>query len=99
MAEIAEAEGMDLTHVRRVMRLTLLAPKILERLNRLALRRAGEGDAPALAQQLGCTETGTARPYPGLNYRFRPFSDVGQARGLTRFLTVAYATAAASVHA
>lgn len=32
VAEIAEAEGMDATHVRRVMRLTLLAPEIVERL-------------------------------------------------------------------
>lgn len=30
---------------------------------------------------------------------YRPIADVGQARGLTRFLTVARATAAASVHA
>lgn len=30
VAEIAEAEGIDVTHVRRVMRLTLLAPEILE---------------------------------------------------------------------
>ena len=32
MAEIAEAEGMDVTQVRRVMRLTLLAPEVVERL-------------------------------------------------------------------
>ena len=32
VAEIAEAEGMDVTQVRRVMRLTLLAPEIVERL-------------------------------------------------------------------
>ena len=32
MAEIAEAEGMDVTQVRRVMRLTLLAPCTIERL-------------------------------------------------------------------
>jgi hypothetical protein len=32
VAEIAEAEGMDVTQVRRVMRLTLLAPAVLERL-------------------------------------------------------------------
>ena len=32
VAEIAEAEGMDVTQVRRVMRLTLLAPKVVERL-------------------------------------------------------------------
>ena len=30
--DIAEAEGMDVTQVRRVMRLTLLAPKVIERL-------------------------------------------------------------------
>jgi hypothetical protein len=32
VAEIAAAEGMDLTQVRRVMRLTLLAPEVIERL-------------------------------------------------------------------
>ena len=30
--DIAEAEGMDVTQVRRVMRLTLLAPELVERL-------------------------------------------------------------------
>jgi hypothetical protein len=30
VAEIAEAEGMDVTQVRRLMRLTLLAPEVLE---------------------------------------------------------------------
>ena len=32
IAEIATAEGMDVTQVRRVMRLTLLAPEVIERL-------------------------------------------------------------------
>lgn len=32
VAEIAEAEGVDVTQVRRVMRLTLLAPDVIERL-------------------------------------------------------------------
>lgn len=32
VAEIAEAEGMDVTQVRRVMRLRLLAPEVVERL-------------------------------------------------------------------
>ena len=32
VAEIAQAEGMDVTQVRRVMRLVLLAPEIVERL-------------------------------------------------------------------
>jgi hypothetical protein len=32
VAEIAEAEGIDVTQVRRVLRLTLLAPEVLERL-------------------------------------------------------------------
>lgn len=32
VVEIATAEGMDVTQVRRVMRLTLLAPEIIERL-------------------------------------------------------------------
>ena len=32
VAKIAEAEGMDVTQVRRVMRLTLLAPEVVERL-------------------------------------------------------------------
>ena len=32
VAEIAEAEGMDVTQVRRVLRLTLLAPEVVERL-------------------------------------------------------------------
>jgi len=32
VAEIAAAEGMDVTQVRRVMRLTLLAPEVVERL-------------------------------------------------------------------
>lgn len=32
MADIAKAEGMDVTQVRRVLRLTLLAPEIIERL-------------------------------------------------------------------
>ena len=32
VAEIAEAEGVDVTQVRRVMRLTLLAPEVVERL-------------------------------------------------------------------
>ena len=32
VAEIAEAEGIDVTQVRRVMRLTLLAPEVVERL-------------------------------------------------------------------
>ncbi len=31
-AEIAKAEGMDVTQARRVMRLTLLAPEVIERL-------------------------------------------------------------------
>lgn len=32
VAEFAEAEGMDVTQVRRVMRLTLLGPEVVERL-------------------------------------------------------------------
>ena len=32
VADIATAEGMDVTQVRRVMRLTLLAPEVIERL-------------------------------------------------------------------
>lgn len=32
VADIAKAEGMDVTQVRRIMRLTLLAPEIIERL-------------------------------------------------------------------
>ncbi len=32
VAEIAKAEGMDVTQVRRVMRLNLLAPEVIERL-------------------------------------------------------------------
>lgn len=32
VADIAEAEGMDVTQVRRVLRLTLLAPAVVERL-------------------------------------------------------------------
>lgn len=32
VADIARAEGMDVTQVRRVMRLTLLAPYVIERL-------------------------------------------------------------------
>lgn len=32
VAEIAEAEGMDVTQVRRIMRLTVLAPVVIERL-------------------------------------------------------------------
>ena len=32
VTEIATAEGMDVTQVRRVMRLTLLAPEVIERL-------------------------------------------------------------------
>jgi hypothetical protein len=32
VAEIAKAESMDVTQVRRVMRLTLLAPEVIERL-------------------------------------------------------------------
>lgn len=32
LAEIAEAEGVDVTQVRRVLRLTLLAPTIIDRL-------------------------------------------------------------------
>ncbi|MDI6751172.1 MAG: hypothetical protein QMD73_13435 [Rhodocyclaceae bacterium] len=32
VAEIATAEGMDVTQVRRVLRLTLLAPEVIERL-------------------------------------------------------------------
>jgi hypothetical protein len=32
VVEIATAEGMDVTQVRRVMRLTLLAPEVIERL-------------------------------------------------------------------
>ena len=32
VAEIAEAEGMDVTQVRRIIRLTLLAPEVVERL-------------------------------------------------------------------
>ena len=31
-AEIAQAEGVDVTQVRRLLRLTLLAPEVLERL-------------------------------------------------------------------
>lgn len=32
VADIAKAEGMDVTQVRRVMRLTLLAPEVIQRL-------------------------------------------------------------------
>lgn len=32
LADIAKAEGMDITQVRRIMRLTLLAPEVIERL-------------------------------------------------------------------
>ena len=32
VAEIAQAEGMDVTQVRRLLRLTLLAPEVLKRL-------------------------------------------------------------------
>ena len=32
VAAIAKAEGMDVTQVRRIMRLTLLAPDVIERL-------------------------------------------------------------------
>jgi hypothetical protein len=32
VADIAEAEGIDVTQVRRVMRLTLLAPEVIERM-------------------------------------------------------------------
>ncbi|MEF8717480.1 MAG: hypothetical protein V5B35_04075 [Candidatus Accumulibacter necessarius] len=32
VADIANAEGMDVTQVRRVMRVTLLAPEVIERL-------------------------------------------------------------------
>ena len=32
VADIAEAEGMDVTQVRRIMRLTMLAPEVIERL-------------------------------------------------------------------
>jgi len=32
VAEIAEAEGIDVTQVRRIMRLTLVAPEVVERL-------------------------------------------------------------------
>ena len=32
VAEIAEAEGVDVTQVRRLLRLTLLAPEVVERL-------------------------------------------------------------------
>lgn len=34
VAEIAEAEGLDITQVRRIMRLTLLAPEVVEWLAR-----------------------------------------------------------------
>ncbi len=34
VAEIAEAEGMDVTHIRRLMRLTLLAPPVLEHMTK-----------------------------------------------------------------
>ncbi|CAE6686989.1 LacI family transcriptional regulator [Candidatus Nitrotoga fabula] len=34
IAEIAKAEGLDVTQVRRIMRLTLLAPEVVERLAR-----------------------------------------------------------------
>jgi len=42
VAEIAEAEGMDVTQVRRVMRLTLLAPEVVERLGRV-INQSREG--------------------------------------------------------
>ncbi len=32
MAEIAKAESLDVTQVRRILRLTLLAPEVIERL-------------------------------------------------------------------
>ena len=32
LADIAKAEGMDVTQARRIMRLTLLAPEVIERL-------------------------------------------------------------------
>ena len=34
VTEIAEAEGMDVTHIRRLMRLTLLAPPVLEHMTK-----------------------------------------------------------------
>jgi predicted nuclease with RNAse H fold len=34
VAEIAEAEGVDVTHIRRLLRLTLLAPEVLDRMTK-----------------------------------------------------------------
>ena len=59
VAEIAQAEGMDVTQVRRLLRLTLLAPEVLERLTESptavlehVMRRRLPGDWQAQRERL-----------------------------------------------
>ena len=63
VAQIAEAEGVDVTQVRRLLRLTLLAPEVVERLagspvavleqvmRRIWPQPVGRPDAGALARR------------------------------------------------
>ena len=63
VTEIAKAEGMDVTQVRRVMRLTLLAPEVVERL-------VGSPDA--------VLEKVMRRPWPnGWGYQMRVLAPPG----------------------
>jgi hypothetical protein len=62
VAQIAEAEDMDVTQVRRLMRLTLLAPEVLERLAYfpdVALEKVMRRPWPSnwVAQKQGLSET------------------------------------------
>ena len=73
VVEIAEAEGIDVTQVRRVMRLTLLAPQVVNRL-------VGSPDAvpekmtrrpwPIFVE---CPDTGT-RKINGIRLTYRPLN-------------------------
>ncbi len=70
-----EAEGMDVTQVRRVMRLTLLAPDVVERLAgspdavlEKVMRRPwpngwGDQDAPARATRVSASRSAPATAY------------------------------------
>ncbi len=64
VAEIAEAEGIDVTQVRRVLRLTLLAPMIIDRLTKTS---------GIVLEQI------TRRPCPGnWSIQMTAFSDIWQ---------------------
>ncbi|WP_198323093.1 MULTISPECIES: hypothetical protein [Methylococcus] len=71
VAEIAKAEGMNVTQVRRVMRLTLLAPEVIERLVgapdivlEQVMRRPWPGSWSEQFRFMRATVTSAFRPTP-----------------------------------